>query len=784
MRFHVVYICGMKTQNQIKRTLSRPAEVTYIRWLLESNPDFYRSDLAAAVCERFGFYDARGRLQISGCLKALRELEAGGHFVLPAAQAKTGPSSPRGLPDPVELPRDVPEQAGDVLGLHLVLVDTDEHVRTWNELMNREHPQGSCIFVGRQLRYLIGSDHGWLGGVGFAASALQLSARDRWIGWDGEQRREYLHRVVGMSRFLIRPSVQCRNLATKVLSMAMAALPDDFEVQYNYRPWLVESFVDINRYSGACYKAGNWIRVGRTSGRGRQDRFHQSALSEKDIYLYPLDWDFRSQMGLSPDAGLGALDIAAGLETDKWAENEFGGAPLGDVRLSRRLVKVAQAKGEVPDRAFSGVAKGDWAAVKGYYRMIDQPDESALSMDNILKPHRERTLRRMQGQKTVLCVQDGSDLNYHNLDQCQGLGEIGKNQTGAKSRGLHLHSTFALAPNGLPLGIVRARCIAPESRPEEDTRRSFDIPIEEKKNFIWIEHHRDLVEVASQMPQTRLIDVCDREADFFELFDEQRKNPRVELLVRAMHNRNITEEPFKLFAVVRNAPVQSEVVVHIPRQSARPKRSKQKARPKRPARTAQLAVRSMRVRLRPAHYNADKEPIDIWVVHALEENPPSNTEPVEWFLLTTIEIGSGEDAEQCLRWYCLRWRIEDWHRVLKSGCCIEDLAHETAERLRRAIAINLVIAWRIMLMALMGRETPKLPAEVLFSDIELRTMHAYAKKNGLKPPVLLGEAVKMIARLGGYLGRNNDPPPGHQLLWEGYTVFRFMCLGFGLQEDV
>ncbi|HDO33519.1 MAG TPA: hypothetical protein ENH08_00160 [Chromatiales bacterium] len=101
---------------------------------------------------------------------------------------------------------------------------------------------------------------------------------------------------------------------------------------------------------------------------------------------------------------------------------------------------------------------------------------------------------------------------------------------------------------------------------------------------------------------------------------------------------------------------------------------------------------------------------------------------MEWFLLTTIDIPSATEAEQCLRWYALRWRIEDWHRVLKSGCRIGDLAHENAERLRRAIAINLVIAWRIMLMTLLGRETPELPAEVLFSDIELRTLHAYAKK--------------------------------------------------------
>ncbi len=718
----------MDTQNQIKRTLSKPASIECVCGLLQRNDILHRSELAEIVCEQFGFYDARGREQRGGCLKALRELEAAGHFVLPAARRKIGRSSPRRLSEPVAPPSDVPAKAGDVRGLTLVLVRTTEQMRIWNELMIREHPQGAGPLVGRQVRYLIDSQHGWLGGLGFASAALQLADRDMWIGWDAEQRRAYLHTVVGMSRFLIRPCVQCHNLASKVLSMSMARLPDDFQRAFNYRPWLVESFVDTSRHSGASYEASNWIRVGKTQGRGRQDRFAQSALSRKAIYVYPLERDFRRRMGLSPDAGLGALGPADGLETDRWAENEFSGAPLGDARLSKRLVNVAAAKAEVPDRAFSGVAKGDWATVKAYYRMIDQPDESAVTMSNILLPHRQRTVRRMQGQKTVLCVQDGSDLHYNNLDRCEGLGEIGTNQTGAKSRGLHLHSTLAVDSNGLPLGVLRAQCIARDGKSLEEGRSAFKIPIEEKKTFIWIEHHRDLVEVAGKMPHTRLIEVCDREADFFEMFDEQRRKPRVDLLIRAKHNRNIAEQPFKLFAAVRQRPVGSRVRVHIPRQSARPKRSKQKARPKRPGRTADLAVRYMRILLRPPEYYEGKEPIDIWIVHALEENPPPDTKAVEWFLLTTIDIRSAEDAERCLRWYCLRWRIEDWHRVLKSGCRIEDIAHKTAERLRRAIAINLVIAWWIMLMSLLGRETPELPAEVLFSDIELRTLKAYAKK--------------------------------------------------------
>lgn len=726
-------------QNQIKRTLSQPESIGHVRRLLENSALAHRSELAAQVCEHFGFHDARGRAQLAGCLKALRELEGGGHFSLPAGVSPPrGKPSPRRLSGPVASPREVPSEAGEVKGLELVLVSTPEQMRLWNELMAGEHPQGAGPLVGRQVRYLIGSAHGWLGGFGFAAAALHLAERDAWIGWDDEQRRAYLHYVVGMSRFLLRPGLMCRNLASKVVSMSLSALPDDFERRYGYRPWLVESFVESEYHSGACYRASNWIEVGQTRGRGRQDRFMRAALSPKTIFVYALEKDFRARMGLSANAGGGALSPTAGVAGDAWAQYEFGDAPFGDARLSRRLVNVAAAKAQVPDRAFSGVAKGDWPAVKAYYRMIDQPDDSAVSLPNILAPHRRRTVRRMMGQKVVLCVQDGSDLEYNSLDQCEGLGVIGTNQTGAKSRGLHLHSTLAIAPNGLPLGVLRADCKAPQDKSPEDRRPSHTVAVEEKKNFVWIEHHRNLVELAGHMPQTRLIDVCDREADFFQLFDEQRENPRVELLVRAKHDRNIDEGPFKLFAAARQAPVQSRILVSVPRRSARAKKSKQKARAKRPGRMAELTVRALPVQLPPARYHAGKAPIDIWVVHALEENPPADAEAVEWFLLTTIPVTSAAEAEQCLRWYCLRWRIEDWHRVLKSGCRIEELAHKSAERLRRAIAINLVIAWRIMLMTLLGRETPELPAEVLFSDIELRTLRAYAKKKRLTPPSSLG----------------------------------------------
>ena len=720
------YPGGMNTQNLIKRKLVQPESITVIRQIVEAYDSLSRSSIAQRVCERLELFNARGKPQRAGCLKALRELERAGHFVLPTARRCPKRGAPRRLDGAVEPPRDVPAQAGEVRGLVLLKVETDTQVRIWNELMLREHPRGAGPLVGVQVRYLIGSQHGWLGGLGFGASALQLKDRDRWIGWDAEGRQKHLHRIVGLSRFLIRPMVACRNLASHVLGMALRQLPGDVQARYGYRPWLVETFVETERYRGTCYRAANWREVGQSQGRGRQDRENRWAESRKAIYLYPLEADFRARLGVAPEPVRETLDITEGLEEHRWAEHEFGDAPLGDRRLGKRLVESAGIQAQAPGRAFSGAAQGDWPRVKGYYRMIDQPEQSAVTLEAILAPHRSRTIARMRAQRTVLCIQDGTDLNYSSLAQCEGLGVIGTNQTGANSRGLHLHSTLAATTEGVPLGVLDAQCWAPQPKSQQPSPPAQAVPIEQKKGFCWIKSLRDSKALAKEMPNTHQVCVMDREADFFELFDEPRHR-RVDLLVRAKHDR-CTGGESKLFDTLRHSPVHCHFSIRVPRQSARPKLSKQKARSKRPPRNAQVALRYRQVALIPPAYLQDKVPITLWAIHIREQSPPPNEKPIEWFLLTTCEIADDEQARQCIRWYTLRWRIEDWHRVLKSGCRIEALAHQTADRLKRAIAINLVIAWRIMLMTLLGRACPELPAEVLFSDLEISVLRAYASK--------------------------------------------------------
>ncbi|MCP4897468.1 MAG: DUF4338 domain-containing protein, partial [bacterium] len=203
-------------QNLIKRKLSQPESVVVVQQILEDNKEAPRSGIAKRVCQHFAFFNAWGNPQKSGCLKALRELERVGRFQLPEARRQSPQAGSRRRTEPVEEPRDLPSAAGQIQQLQLIRVQSDTEVRIWNELLIQEHPRGAGPLVGAQLRYLIGSEYGWLGGLGFSASALQLKDRDQWIGWDAQTRQQQLHRVINLSRFLIRPCVRCHNLASRV----------------------------------------------------------------------------------------------------------------------------------------------------------------------------------------------------------------------------------------------------------------------------------------------------------------------------------------------------------------------------------------------------------------------------------------------------------------------------------------------------------------------------------------------------------------------------------------
>ena len=778
----------MEIQNQVSRILR--GNLSRLRDVLDgavSQGVGSLGQVADRVCEAFDFRDGRGRWQRASCCRALTDLQAAGHVLLPAGRPARGVGGrARVLPHPVVSAVDVPGTVGEVEGLTLVLVETDAQREVWNTLMAYEHPRGAGPFVGVQLRYLVGSAHGWLGGVGFAASARRLRSRDAWVGWDDAGRRDHLHRVLGLCRLLVRPGIVCRNLASHVLGRVVRAVGDDCERVYGYRPWLLETFVDEAEHAGASVRAANWVRVGETCGRGRGDRRHAAPETRKAVYMYELEPGCRARLA-TPVPRIAPLAVGDGLDAESWAGHEFGGARLGDARLSARLVQSAQHMAESPTRAITGATNGARALVKGHYRLIDKPADSAVTVDNILAPHRERTLRRMQAHDTVLCIQDGTRLNFTRRGQTQGLGAIGSNQTGAVARGLELQTTLAVNPDGVALGVLRAAFDAPAPNPEAEEGKPSAKPREERKSFRWIEGLRDCAQAAESLSETRVVCVMDREADFRDLFIEHRTAaPQVDLLVRAKADRVLGKEQTpdgqtvsrRLFDTVRNAPAQGTAQVEVQRLSARVKASKQARKDRREARVAEVTLRYQPVAL-PCPGNA---PVELRVVHVREQTPPAAAEPLEWFLLTTLQVTSAADATRILQWYARRWRIEEYFRVLKSGCKVEELQHHSAERLERAMAIKMVIGWRIQLMVQLGREVPDLPADLLFSDGELRVLATFARSRKLPPPTRLGDAVGLTARLGGWLGRQREPP-GAQLMWHGYTQLVAMAFAFELRDE-
>lgn len=784
--YRFCYTVGMRPQNQIKRTLRESIE--QVRHYLCEHPDCSRNALAAGLCRKFHFLDVRGVPQQASCLKALRELADEGCFELPAPRiVRKGAPPPRRLSEPVPLPVGVPDRVDEVRNLSLRLVETEEEYRRWNEVILREHPYGERRLMGRQLRYLIESDHGCLGAVGFSAAACALQERDRWIGWNPRQRAAHLDQVVCLSRLLIRPGVTCVNLVSKILGRLHERFPGDFETRYGYRPWLLETFVEADLHDGASFRAANWTAVGQTRGRGRQDRENQHSQTVKEIFLYVLDESFRTRLGVPVYQRHPPEGPEEGLAETKWAHHEFGGAKLGDLRLSRRLVSIAETKGSAPGRPFAEVVDGQAAPLAGYYRFLDQPDDSKVAMGSILAPHRHRTLCRMQGQSEVLCIHDTTDLNYATLLACEGLGVIGKNQTQTESAGLRLHSSYVVsAKEGLPLGLLAWKCYAPELKgdehPEKDPRQ---VPMEEKVSYRWIENLRECVEQTGDLVETRITHVTDREGDFFELFDQWREAGKDHLLVRAKNNRSLAAGRVapKLFDTVSALEVMDEVEVTIPRKSARGKKGNQKARNASPKRTACMELRWMPMEVRPPRFglSAKKTPVPAWVLHAREKGGgPADGKPIEWCLLSSSRIDDREDAIRVLGYYAKRWRIEDWHRILKTCCRVEEPAHQDAECLKRLVAMNMVIAWRIHIMTLLGREMPDLPVETLFDEVEIRVLELWSKQRGWAVPRTLGDAVITVARIGGYMHRNHDPPPGAELLWRGLQQLTLLSQGLRL----
>ncbi len=743
--------------------------IARIRETVRSGVDLTRGALARVVCGWFDWRHADGRPKETSCRIVLNKLERRGVIELPAAREVSFVARRPRPAEPMQWPQI--EGALSKLGhIELVVVNGDKALsRQWRAMMQAHHPLGDGPLCGAQLRYLIRSKQGILGGLSFSAAAWRLGVRDEWIGWSEGTRAARLALIVGNSRFLIVPSVQVKNLASHVLGLATRQLAADWQRHYGYKPVLIETFVDSSRYPGTCYRAANWTDLGMTQGRGRQDRVRQGCVGRKQVFVYPLQRNWRKLLTAPPELARLMPSVRAKPPLD-WAEEEFGRCRLSE-RLTQRLMSLARDFWARP-MANLPEACGSATKMQAAYRFLANDD---VLFETLLQPHYAATEGRISelGEGSVVLVpQDTTSVNYSHLS-IAGLGPIGTTAEGAQ--GLHLHSSLAMTVQGVPLGFVNAQCWARDPAQFGTKAQRHALAIEQKESYRWLKSYQAVAAVQKRNPQLTLVSMGDREADIYELFAQAALEPAgPKLLIRAKHDRQVQGEQARLFEALQGQPISGYQLVKLPRQGNRP------------AREAKLAIRFAALSLCPPQDKAHLSALQIWTVLAKEEGAPEGAEPIEWRLLTTLAVESFEQACEKVAWYTQRWGIEVFHRTLKSGCRIEDRQLGHADRLEACLAIDMVVAWRIYHMVKLGREVPELPCDVYFDEAEWKALVAYSTKNPVPPEQApsLREAIRMVAKIGGFLGRKGDGEPGTETLWRGLQhldlmtdVWRVMASG-------
>jgi hypothetical protein len=398
-------------------------------------------------------------------------------------------------------------------------------------------------------------------------------------------------------------------------------------------------------------------------------------------------------------------------------------------------------------------ACGSAAATKAAYRFYAN---EAIDSDQILASHRQATQQRLEQaqEQVVLAVQDTTQLDYTAHPATTGLGVLNDEA----HQGLLMHTTLAVTPQRVPLGIldqqVWTRSAADLGKRHERKHRS----IQEKESQKWLTSLESTATLQAQLPQTRLVSVGDREADVYDLFLQAQARHQ-DVLVRAAWDRCVAHPEGHLWAYLHSQPIAGTLTITVPR------------KPGQAARRAILTIRYARVTLRPPQHRAQEglEPVSLWAVFASEEHPPTGVEAVSWLLLTTVAVETLAEACERVQWYSGRWLVEVYHKVLKSGCRVEERQLEEAERLRRYLALDSVVAWRVLYLTMVGRELPELPCTALLAAQEWQALYCFIHRTNRPParPPTLRQVVRWIAQLGGFLGRKRDGHPGVTVLWRG-----------------
>jgi Transposase DNA-binding/Transposase Tn5 dimerisation domain len=441
-----------------------------------------------------------------------------------------------------------------------------------------------------------------------------------------------------------------------------------------------------------------------------------------------------------------------------WVATELADLDLGDDRLNQRLRLLVSQLAQQPSASLpQALCPAD---LKAAYRLFAN---SEVELQAILASHLAATDKRCRQVPLVLAVQDTSEIDYTSHVAAQGLGYLGT----SKQRGLLLHTVLALTPDGVPLGLLgQQQWVRPLDQLGKSKLRK-RLPISEKESNKWLVGLSNTNVAAQAAPTTTFISVADREADIYDLFAAKRA-ANCELLVRACRPRNLAGGEH-LYDYVAAQPVVAEVMVQVPK------------RDKQPARIAAMSVRYAQVELKPT--NRKQAALSLAVVLAEEPSPPVGSEAVRWLLLTTLAVASSSAALQVLDYYTTRWGIEVWHKVLKSGCHVEQRQLASFEHLARMIAVYSIVAWRVQYATMLARIEPNLSCEVLLERAEWEALYCAVQCSATPPdtPPSLAQVVRWLGQLGGFIGRKSDGEPGVVSIWRGLqrltdltTMYRIM----------
>ena len=450
-----------------------------------------------------------------------------------------------------------------------------------------------------------------------------------------------------------------------------------------------------------------------------------------------------------------------------WVVDEMKTVDLHDKRLDQRLRIVLAQLAEHPTASIPA-ACGGHAEMAAAYRLFDN---DKATFHKILEAHSDATRQRIAAQEVVVLAQDTTELDLTRPEQ-QVLGTVPLDSGSRVGALLHLTHTFTR--DGTPLGTLDAVAWAREegskcaalSRAERAAT-----PLAEKESCRWVKALQQAQQVAQDFPTTRFICVADSEADIYEWFVAGAvEATSVDWVVRAAQDRALRgETQAHLREHLASGKVLFTQAIHVRGRKAKVSCEKRGRRQPRESREAEVEVRAARVVLRPPWRPHNKLPeVAINAVLVYEPSPPASDVAVEWLLLTTLPIDQPEQVRQVIQTYCVRWMIEVFFRVLKTGCRIEERRFEHIDRVLTCLAVYLIVAWRTLYVCRLGRSCPNIRCDAVFEPAEWKAVWKIVR--GEDPPAdppPLAAMVRMVAQLGGYVNRKRPDPPGPQTLWIG-----------------